>query len=54
MVFTAETLKNVVFMLPNSFDQVAGDAHIKCALRFVGQEIDIGGFHASTTVEVNS
>ena len=54
MVFTAETLKNIVFVLPDALNQVTGDAHIKGAMWLVGQEIDKWGFHARNTLETNS
>ena len=53
MVFAAEALKYMVFVLPNSFDQVTGDTHIQSAIWLVGQDINEWGFHASTTGEVN-
>ena len=54
MVFTAKTLKYIVFVLPDALNQVTGDAHIKGAMWLVGQEIDKWGFHARNTLETSS
>jgi hypothetical protein len=45
VVFAAETLKYIVFVLPDALNQVTGDAHLKGALRLVGQHVNEWIFH---------
>ena len=44
-VLLGETLYEVVFVLPDSLDEVGGDAGVEGAVAFAGEDVDAGGFH---------
>jgi hypothetical protein len=45
VVFAAEALKHIVFMLPNALNQVTGHADVKSPSGLIGQYINEWNFH---------